>query len=130
MFHHNHTLNTSAMAMAPSMNGTMQMSMSNGWNSMNNYSQGVGTISATGAVIKFFTANGTATIRSTGQAGESLCSGVIISLALEGAGKTRSCLATPPHHCSCSDAFLAFLATKLFIYHALLSFCCRCGAVF
>jgi len=50
------------MAMAPLTNGNLFMSM-------NNYSNGVGQISATGAVIKFFTLGGSATVRSTGMAG-------------------------------------------------------------
>lgn len=50
----------------------MPMMNGNPFMSMNNYSSGVGQISATGAVIKFFTTNGAATVRSTGQAGVGL----------------------------------------------------------
>jgi len=50
------------LAMAPLPNGNPFMSV-------NNYSNGVGQISATGAVIKFFTLSGSATVRSTGMAG-------------------------------------------------------------
>jgi len=53
------------LAMAPLPNGNPFMSM-------NNYSNGVGQISATGAVIKFFTLSGSATVRSTGMAGVGL----------------------------------------------------------
>ena len=57
------------MAM-PMGSGSVQLTQTLLKDGTTNYAGGVGQVTASGGIIKFFTISGSATVRSTGQAGE------------------------------------------------------------
>jgi hypothetical protein len=59
-----------AMMAMPMGSGAVQLSQSLLNDGKTNYAGGVGHVTASGGIIKFFTISGSATVRSTGQAGE------------------------------------------------------------
>jgi hypothetical protein len=59
-----------AMMAMPMGSGAVQLNQSLLNDGKTNYAGGVGHVTASGGIIKFFTISGSATVRSTGQAGE------------------------------------------------------------